>query len=54
MWNGKSRLRRPDDVRRARLDPGVIEGFFDTGLVDEVLVIDNNAQAGTEEEVRKT
>jgi len=33
---------------------GVIEGFFDTGLVDEVLVVDNNAQPGTEQEVRKT
>jgi glycosyltransferase involved in cell wall biosynthesis len=32
----------------------VIEGFFDTGLVDEVLVIDNNAQPGTAEEVGKT
>ncbi len=32
----------------------VIEGFFDTGLVDEVLVVDNNAQEGTEAEVRAT
>ncbi len=32
----------------------VIEGFFATGLVDEVLVVDNNAQEGTAEEVRKT
>ena len=31
-----------------------IEGFVATGLVDEVLVVDNNAQPGTEEEVRKT
>jgi len=33
---------------------GVIERFFATGLVDEVLVIDNNAQAGTAEEVAET
>jgi glycosyltransferase involved in cell wall biosynthesis len=32
----------------------VIDGFFATGWVDEVLVVDNNAQAGTAEEVAKT
>jgi glycosyltransferase involved in cell wall biosynthesis len=32
----------------------VIESFFATGLVDEVLVIDNNAQDGTAEEVART
>lgn len=32
----------------------VIEGFFDLGVVDEVLVVNNNAQAGTTEEVEKT
>ncbi len=32
----------------------VIDGFLDTGLVDEVLVVDNNAQAGTRDEVAKT
>jgi glycosyltransferase involved in cell wall biosynthesis len=32
----------------------VIEGFFETGVVDEVVVVDNNAQPGTEEEVRRT
>jgi glycosyltransferase involved in cell wall biosynthesis len=32
----------------------VIEGFFDTGVVDEVLVVNNNAQEGTVEEVEKT
>ena len=32
----------------------VIEGFFDTGVVDEVLVVNNNAQDGTVEEVEKT
>jgi glycosyltransferase involved in cell wall biosynthesis len=54
MWNGKAvsvvlmTYAERDSIR------GVIEGFFATGLVDEVLVIDNNAQAGTEAEVAKT
>jgi glycosyltransferase involved in cell wall biosynthesis len=33
---------------------GVIEGFLDTGLVDEVLVVDNNAEEGTRAEVERT
>ena len=32
----------------------VIDRFYATGVVDEVLVIDNNAQEGTREEVAKT
>ena len=32
----------------------VIDGFFATGLVHEVLVIDNNAKPPTQEEVAKT
>jgi glycosyltransferase involved in cell wall biosynthesis len=32
----------------------VIEGFYATGVVDEVLVVNNNAQAGTAEEVEQT
>ena len=31
-----------------------IEGFFATGLVDEVLVVNNNAEPGTSEEVART
>ncbi len=54
MWNGKEvsvvlmTYAERDSIRR------VIDGFFETGLVDEVLVIDNNAQPGTREEVGKT
>lgn len=54
MWNGKRvsvvlmTYAERDSIRR------VIEGFFATGLVDEVLAIDNNAQPGTAEEVRQT
>lgn len=33
---------------------GVIEGFFETGYVDEVVVVDNNALGNTREEVAKT
>jgi glycosyltransferase involved in cell wall biosynthesis len=54
MWNDKQvsvvlmTYAERDSIR------GVIEGFFATGLVDEVLVVDNNAEPGTVEEVRKT
>ncbi len=33
---------------------GVIEGFFATGVVDEVVVVNNNAEPGTSEEVAHT
>ena len=32
----------------------VINGFFETGFVDEVIVIDNNALGNTKSEVAKT
>src|SRR5947209_3897643 len=54
MWNGGEvsvvlmTYAERDSIRE------VIERFFATGLVDEVLVIDNNAQPGTREEVAKT
>jgi glycosyltransferase involved in cell wall biosynthesis len=54
MWNGNTvsvvlmTYAERDSIRQ------VIEGFFDTGLVDEVVVIDNNAQQGTADEVEKT
>ena len=32
----------------------VIDGFFGTGFVDEVVVVDNNALGDTKEEVSKT
>jgi glycosyltransferase involved in cell wall biosynthesis len=54
MWNGNNvsvvlmTYAERDSIRE------VIEGFFATGHVDEVLVVDNNAQPGTEEEVRRT
>lgn len=32
----------------------VIDGFFETGVVDEVVVVNNNAQEGTSDEVART
>jgi glycosyltransferase involved in cell wall biosynthesis len=54
MWGGKRvsvvlmTYAERDSIRR------VIDGFFDTGVVDEVLVVNNNAEPGTEKEVRDT
>lgn len=54
MWGGKRvsvvlmTYAERDSIR------SVIDGFFETGVVDEVLVVNNNAQAGTEEEIAKT
>lgn len=54
MWNGKTvsvilmTYAERDSIR------GVIDGFYSTGYVDEVLVVNNNAQAGTAEEVEQT
>jgi glycosyltransferase involved in cell wall biosynthesis len=54
MWNGNHvsvvlmTYAERDSIR------AVIDGFFATGVVDEVLVVDNNAQPGTAEEVGKT
>jgi glycosyltransferase involved in cell wall biosynthesis len=54
MWNGKHvsvvlmTYAERDSIRR------VIDGFFATGVVDEVVVVDNNAEAGTAAEVART
>jgi glycosyltransferase involved in cell wall biosynthesis len=54
MWNGKRvsvvlmTYAERDSIRR------VIEGFIETGVVDEVVVVDNNAESGTAEEVART
>jgi glycosyltransferase involved in cell wall biosynthesis len=54
MWNGKEvsvvlmTYAERDSIR------DVIDRFFATGLVDEVLVIDNNAEPGTADEVART
>lgn len=54
MWNGRTvsvvlmTYAERDSIR------SVIEGFFSTGVVDEVLVVNNNAQGGTSAEVEQT
>ena len=54
MWSGKSvsvilmTYNERDSIR------ATIDGFLGTGLVDEVLVVNNNAAPGTSEEVAKT
>lgn len=54
MWNSRTvsvviaTYREKASIRR------MIEDFFATGLVDEVVVVNNNAEPGTEEEVRLT
>lgn len=54
MWNGKTvsvilmTYQEKDSIR------AVIEGFEATGVVDEILVINNNAEPGTWEEVEQT
>jgi glycosyltransferase involved in cell wall biosynthesis len=54
MWNGEQvsvvlmTYAERDSIR------SVIDGFFATGVVDEVVVVNNNAQPGTAEEVDGT
>jgi glycosyltransferase involved in cell wall biosynthesis len=54
MWQGK----RVSVILMTYAERGsiraTIEGFFATGLVDEVLVVNNNAEPGTSEEVART
>lgn len=53
MWNGKkvsvvfSTYREKESIRKA------IEDFLATGVVDEIIVVNNNAEPGTDEEVKK-
>src|SRR4051794_19134725 len=54
MWQGRSvsvvlpTYNERDSIRR------VVEEFFASGVVDEVLVVNNNAAPGTSEEVAST
>ena len=54
MWHGKSvsvvfpTYNEKDSIR------GAVEDFFGSGYVDEVVVVNNNAAEGTDEEVRPT
>jgi SAM-dependent methyltransferase len=54
MWNGRTvsvvlgTYAEKDSIRE------VVDGFFATGVVDEVVVVNNNAEPGTKEEVDRT
>src|SRR3990167_1791836 len=54
MYDGKkvsvalATYREKKSIRR------VIDDFFKTGFVDEVVVVNNNAEEGTDEEIKKT
>jgi len=54
MWKGKKvsvifpTYNEKDSIREA------IEDFFTSGFVDEIVVVNNNAAEGTDEEVKKT
>jgi glycosyltransferase involved in cell wall biosynthesis len=54
MYNKKSvsvvlgTYREKNSIRR------VIDSFFKTGFVDEVIVVNNNAEEGTDDEIKKT
>lgn len=54
MWKGKtisvviSTYQEKTSIRK------VVDDYFATGFVDEVVVVNNNAEPGTDEEVKKT
>ena len=54
MWKGKKVSVVFGTYREKNSIRAVIENFFATGFVDEVIVVNNNAEEGTDEEVRKT
>ena len=54
MWGGKSVSVVLMTYAERYSIRGVIEGFLETGVVDEVLVVNNNAEPGTSEEVART
>ena len=54
MWNGKQVSVILMTYQEKNSIKAVIEGFEATGVVDEILVINNNAEPGTWEEVAET
>jgi len=54
MWNGQTvSVVLPTYAEKLSIRR-VIDGFLETGVVDDVLVVDNNAEPGTKEEVAAT
>jgi len=54
MYKGKKVSVVISTYNEAQTIRSVIDGFFATGMVDEVIVVDNNALGNTREEVQKT
>lgn len=54
MWQGRTISVALPTYNEQQSIRECIEGFFGTGVVDEVVVCNNNAAPGTSEEVRKT
>jgi len=54
MWNGRTVSVVLGTYAEKDSICEVIDGFFSTSLVDEVVVVNNNAEPGTAEEVAKT
>ncbi|MGN6033269.1 MAG: glycosyltransferase family 2 protein [Thermomicrobiales bacterium] len=54
MWNGKTVSVILGTYAERDSIYNDIQGFFETGVVDEVLVVNNNAEPGTKEEVERT
>ena len=54
MWNGKTVSVALPTYNEKESIRSCIEVFFETGVVDEVVVCNNNAAPGTSEEVAKT
>ena len=54
MWKGKSVSVVFSTYRDLETIRACIEDLFATGVVDEVVAVDNNAEAGTKEEILRT
>ncbi len=54
MWNGQTVSVVFTTYRDLATIREVIEGLFATGVVDEVVAVDNNAEEGTKEEILQT
>jgi glycosyltransferase involved in cell wall biosynthesis len=54
MWKGKTVSVVMTSYKEKNSIREIIDGFFNTGFVDEVIVVDNNAEPGSVEEVEKT
>src|SRR6187455_3442030 len=54
MWNGKTVAVVLPTYRERATIREIIEGFEAVGIVDEIIVVNNNAEAGTSEAVEGT